>query len=570
MTFHFCFPLISRFLETMASVCCEARLATSVCYLYLFFCYNSRLLDCIKTLPKLQNPSVKLSIIILFQSVVKHGAGIAWARENRCWAIALDYITENKTVYVVRRALDFLTDFLFLIVHDEELCNGIVGMIMKPLNDNVYKDEDVEQHPIYVDSTDLQEKTTPAVNIVCNVLKRYIRQNEPSGLVNMIINTYKGSLDLWKLTDMTQDRLFFDKIMASHVYINFARLVDTFMAQQPRPDKLSIESCCCSSIDYNEFGLNFLNAIKYCVLKNHHMSVLHLCKLYYEQWKALGDRVPDDIVLGNQLTRFENQIILFLLMPILIVMKKSNAIYTEVTNEYITKLFNISAEHTLRICYSFRDSMLKDVSKVPDIASKAIQSTLAMGSVLQRDCAVIVFQALVHIVKGFACMAREGDSGDLEQYPNLLTAVLTGLYTIVKDFRITWKESFESIGVLNFMLYLLQHSSLSPTVGRLVNLLSYFGLIISVCSMQLAVHALKMLQLSIDHFLAPNLALLMDTLAGSDMQNLGPVILKRLHDTNWEVRDSTLEVLATTASISKLSQYIVILPQSDEPITFYW
>lgn len=405
-----------------------------------------------------------MSIIILMQAAVKHEAGIAWTRETRGWAIALQYITENQTVYVVRRALEFLTDFLFLVVHDEVLSNEIVGCIMKPLNDNVYKDEEVEQNPIYVDSTDLQRKTMPAVNIVCSVLKRYIHQNKPSGLVNMIINTHKGSLDLWKLTDMTQDRLFFDKIMATHVYINFARLVDTFMAQQPRPNDWTIESCCCSSIDYNEFGLNFLNGIKYCVLKNHHLAVLHLCKLYYEQWKALGDRVPDDIVLGNQLTRFENQIILFLLMPILIVMKKSNAIYTEVTNEYITKLFNISAEHTLRICYSFRDSMLKDVSKVPEIASKAIQWTLSIGNRLQRDCAVIVFQALVHIVKGFACMAREGEPGDLEQYPHLLTSVLTGLYTIVKDFRITWKESFESIGVLNFMLYLLQNSSLTPTV----------------------------------------------------------------------------------------------------------
>lgn len=46
----------------------------------------------------------------------------------------------------------------------------------------------------------------------------------------------------------------------------------------------------------------------------------------------------------------------------------------------------------------------------------------------------------------------------------------------------------------------------------------------------------------------------MDTLTGSDIENLGPVILKRLHDNNWEVRDSTLELLAATASISKLSE----------------
>lgn len=81
--------------------------------------------------------------------------------------------------------------------------------------------------------------------------------------------------------------------------------------------------------------------------------------------------------------------------------------------------------------------------------------------------------------------------------------------------------------------------------------------------LQLAVNALKLTQLSIEQFLAPNLALLMDTLAGSDMQNLGPVILKRLHDNNWEVRDSTLELLSATASISKCSMYHFIPVNTD-------
>lgn len=65
---------------------------------------------------------------------------------------------------------------------------------------------------------------------------------------------------------------------------------------------------------------------------------------------------------------------------------------------------------------------------------------------------------------------------------------------------------------------------------------------------------LKLAQLAVEHFLAPNLALLVDTLAGSDMQKLGPMILKRLHDSNWEVRDSVLELLTSMANISLLSK----------------
>lgn len=50
------------------------------------------------------------------------------------------------------------------------------------------------------------------------------------------------------------------------------------------------------------------------------------------------------------------------------------------------------------------------------------------------------------------------------------------------------------------------------------------------------------------------MALLVDTMSGSDMQKLGPIVLKRLHDPNWEVRDSAIELLTSTAKISMLSK----------------
>lgn len=71
---------------------------------------------------------------------------------------------------------------------------------------------------------------------------------------------------------------------------------------------------------------------------------------------------------------------------------------------------------------------------------------------------------------------------------------------------------------------------------------------------QHSVQALQLLQLSIEHFLAPNLALLVDTLQGSGMEQLGPVIYKKLHDTAWEIRDSTLELLTSMVQLSKMSE----------------
>lgn len=71
---------------------------------------------------------------------------------------------------------------------------------------------------------------------------------------------------------------------------------------------------------------------------------------------------------------------------------------------------------------------------------------------------------------------------------------------------------------------------------------------------QQTVESLKLIQTSIEHFLTPNLALLMDKMEGSGMEDLGPTIYKRLHDNSWEVRDSVLELLNSIVEISKESK----------------
>lgn len=65
---------------------------------------------------------------------------------------------------------------------------------------------------------------------------------------------------------------------------------------------------------------------------------------------------------------------------------------------------------------------------------------------------------------------------------------------------------------------------------------------------------MKLIQTSIEHFLAPNLALLMDKLDGSGMEDLGPTIYKRLHDNSWEVRDSVLELVHSMVELSDESE----------------
>lgn len=55
------------------------------------------------------------------------------------------------------------------------------------------------------------------------------------------------------------------------------------------------------------------------------------------------------------------------------------------------------------------------------------------------------------------------------------------------------------------------------------------------------------------------MALLVDNLDDSSFAALGPLIVRRLHDLNWEVRDSALELLTSIADIACCSKYDVFL-----------
>jgi hypothetical protein len=72
--------------------------------------------------------------------------------------------------------------------------------------------------------------------------------------------------------------------------------------------------------------------------------------------------------------------------------------------------------------------------------------------------------------------------------------------------------------------------------------------------LQLSVQGLELMKVAIQNFMPPNLALLMNTLQGSTIDQVGPILQKRLHDTNWDVRDSALEVLQVVTGIAEISK----------------
>ncbi|KAL1116333.1 hypothetical protein AAG570_005828 [Ranatra chinensis] len=84
---------------------------------------------------------------------------------------------------------------------------------------------------------------------------------------------------------------------------------------------------------------------------------------------------------------------------------------------------------------------------------------------------------------------------------------------------------------------------------------------------QLCSKALQLTRLVIVSFIPPNLALLVDTLQGSSIGDLGKQLFRRLHDIHWEVRDSSLEVLEAISSLAdaKFPAFQSLLIDNDLP-----
>lgn len=400
----------------------------------------------------LQNPSSKLAVITLYQSMLKHKTGIEWLKKEKAWKPAINYCCEKHTIYVLRRATQFITDFLFINAHDEELCLEMIREITRPLLENVTE----SPGNIFVDCIDLLRSILPVVDIVSSILDRYIELNQKTAIARHIIQTTKCQVSLWKLSEMTNDMKMYTKILRCQIYMNYANFVD-LINDNWVPDKSYGFEC-------TNISLLFVNSCRMCIRRNQLESGILVAQFYYTLWKRVENRVPAEIMTRLKLNNFASQITSIQISPLIGAMHRNDACFPELHDDYIDKLFKLSSEHTVSMSYAIRDAIAKRSVDLHTFVSKAIQGIISIINILHRDEAVIVFQALCHILTGIKSADDPKNVLSLMERPNLMSSVLTALYIIVEKFRISWKESFEAIGLLNCMLFILDDPNLTPKV----------------------------------------------------------------------------------------------------------
>uniref|UniRef100_A0A182N9X3 Uncharacterized protein n=1 Tax=Anopheles dirus TaxID=7168 RepID=A0A182N9X3_9DIPT len=497
---------------------------------------GSRMLDrfqeCIQRNGKMQNPSIKLGHVLVLKAISRHAMGMAWIKQSGSWRICLDYYNGYQTIYITRETSLFIYEVLerFCAMGDYEEVKEIVRTILSPLIDCVWKSPE-QDDAVLVNDYHSQKIISPLLNLMQTLFRKIIESKQRTRVAYFILYTYKFERNLWKFTDTMHDHTYLAKIWQTHIFANCARLCTM---EIPQEDTLAVD------LTFDRYTINFLNYVNFSIRRGNVQNVMLMAETHHALWRILGDRAPEEVVLKNQSIRFGDQILLLQLFPVVYEMQcfatKDLPDYIE---KFCTKLYDIACEFTIRLIYACRDIFQAYNLNVTELACKSIQGIVTTHK-LPRPRAVIAFQAFVYLLKEFLpdmCCSVEGQKSScgkadlMLSKPNLLSAIINGLMSLIENFKITWKECIESTTIVNFMLNLLANPNLPP---------------------RLVVLALKLTQTSIEHFLAPNLALLMDNISGSGLEHVGHIIYKRLHDLSWEARDSALELLASIVSISEI------------------
>ncbi|XP_055524076.1 uncharacterized protein LOC129717867 isoform X2 [Wyeomyia smithii] len=491
-----------------------------------------RFQDCIRKKPKLQHASIKLAHVKVLKAISQHAAGLNWIKNSASWRICLDYYNgQLQTIYITKETSHFIYVVMekFGKVGDYDLVLEIVRTILSPLLEDVWKCPD-QENAVLVNDEKAQRVLASMLSLMCTIFRSMLESGTTSRAAYYILITCHFERKLWTYADSILDHNFLTKVWEAHILANCTRLC---CMDIPESDILT------TPLPFEKYTINFLNYMNFSIRRGNVHNVMLMAQMHHHSWRLLADRAPEEVVLKNQHIKFGDQILLLQLFPVVYVLKsfvlKDVPDYIE---KFCSSLYDISCEYTIRLVYACRDVFeARGPDTAKQLAIKSIQGISTM-STLPRQRAIIAFQAFVYVLKEFLpdmCYLETQNGCSKTDVvlskPNLLAAIINGMYSLIRNYKFTWTECLESMTVVNFMLNLLSNPNLP---------------------VKHVILALKLTQLSIEYFLAPNLALLMDNLQGSGLQFVGSVIYKRLHDSSWEVRDSALELLASIVEISEI------------------
>lgn len=481
---------------------------------------------------------VKSAYLVMLSNLIDHSSGRQWIIESGVWKDVAKFAHLNYTMYITRDSQKFLWTLLLLESENTKVCEEVILVAAGPLINNTLNSQMHSTLEVYLDKN----------KVLCTSMDLLSSILENTLFVSMD-NTIPLLLD--HLTNLeTRVKALFEACISTHFLQRLHKLLLLVLFLRLKQGiKGPSEPLEESSWEKFRLGLYYINMM--LITKKYILDIIKTAKVSLVYWKKICNlcefKLPDQY-------KFEYQAIALMVAPLCVCMKTANTSH-DFFETFINKIFEITCTYTQRLAYNMRDIMLKEDLPLEQICKISIHLFLEIVNIMDRDVAVITFQTMCYVLKNYVpdecdnvtnyLPFGSGSSvpSDLPRRPvyrsllerdpivnnpMLLSSILDGLAIITEKFKLKWQECVETICVLSLAQGILNHPGTLP---------------------KLTVQALKLCKLAIQNFMPPNLALLVDS--ESHMDELGATLFKRIHDTNWEVRDSVLEVLNVIATISE-------------------
>lgn len=325
----------------------------------------------------------------------------------------------------------------------------------------------------------------------------------------------------WYTRDVSFEVPFTQQLIRCQINADFVRLVNMKIPQHDTETR---------PLSLNKFTVNFLNHIYFCTERLHPALAIMIAEQYGIMWARIEEIRPNEVLEHSNL-KFGDQVLMIQLMPIIYVIGGRTTDETEYLDKFIQNLFCISCDFTVRHLYAIQEVLRQSGRCVIDLACKSIKGLIAKEAMLTNERAILVFQGLVYLLNEYLPVTKmlATPLKALDE-PKLLTNLLIGIHSLLLRYNITWRGCIEASTLTTIALLLLNNQHLSGP---------------------LSIHVIKLIQLSIESFLSPNMALLIENLDGTAFESLGTSIMTRLQDNEWEVRDSTVSLIRSMVEISR-------------------
>ncbi|CAO1423835.1 unnamed protein product [Diamesa serratosioi] len=466
---------------------------------------------------KYKQSSISLCHIKLLRSISKHSMGLIWLKKIKAWKIAIMYYQTFPTIDMMSECASFLYDIISKfsdLMMDSNLCNEIMEDIFVPIN------KVAEEIQMEIFETDLM----PTIEVCSYILTMCIESQKTSRTAHFILVKFQFEKNLWTIGELIgKNHDFISGICRGLITANFA----TFTNIDEPPDKATKLS------SYENFTSNCYKIINFAIKRQSFANILVIADLHHTLWNKLS--VQKNV--KNVHFKIAHQVITMQTLPLVQMIKSKLSKTNQFMCEIATNVLQKNNEETVRLIYQYRDCLnALESEALTELAVKSIQSTSSLKETLDRDSIILALKILIYALAGYIdepCNENFNRPTVNEQLlmksEIFLSALLIGLGNFINDFTISWKECLESTSIVRFSLILLDCKSLNS---------------------KLKIEALKLVQICIEHFLAPNLALLNNNLNNSGLETLGSIIYKQLHDECWTVRSSALDLLISVVEIS--------------------